>query len=912
MQKPLDVGLFLSRSTFVEISLGSERFGAKIPTKPTPAPALEVFRSRPGWFSILGASFFTDDKVFVFRAMSDAIENTPGSAPAADVHPLDALTGGAFSAETSGERAACLRTWLAANPSAEQLQEVLKELGGRDKGASRLLRERLDEMRRTQDQDLIADEWAASAQALLQAEKFSAEQAAAWQRDAAKAGAPLSREPLASLKLQLLERAKGIEDLQHKVQVQREVAVLLAQRIEVLSTKSWKDADAALDALQADVTQWRQQALALRGDAGWGGVHERFVGTLHSSEEQLLLVWQAFLDALAVTKLAAEDASAALPAVPVWADEIRIARGQPSELAAAPATPVKPDPAARQQAAQAALAPLLGALAAAAPEAKVTVIAQVRSTLKQHGRWVPAELAQQVHEQLLAAGDSLGWQPQQADTLRQQLIEQAVALAQGGQTGRKLQEALRQLRDQWRQIDQGAAPNHGLWKKFDEACTQVHQQVQQWLDKARAQSSENKASRQALIDEVKAWTQTQTATPDWKETARALRQFGQRWRDGGHIGEKLFAELQTAWKEAIHAAEAPLKAAQKESISRREALISEAKALQDTGAFAVDAIKSLQQQWQALAQGVPLERKLEQKLWDAFRAPLDAVFQRKSAERGRAPAQALSAVDRAVLDAAQAVQAANASGDAQQIRTALQALEAAKQAQQTQAESAVPTSAPAEGAEDAAPSAQPATQRPVVAVRGDDRPGAKKETVSPAARDPRGARERRPERGQQQRPERFERAERGPRLSDTAFRAQRDAVDAAQQTLRKLAAQAHGEAVTQLIQAWAQRDAQALPAAQELGKLPAAARNGWGQALSAVAQGDAADALLRLEVAADVPTPAEQHNQRRMLQLQLLTQRNAAMPKETWTQDVATVLASAHAEVAARRLQNALKALLRK
>lgn len=84
---------------------------------------------------------------------------------------------------------------------------------------------------------LIAGEWAASAQALLQALHFSAEQAALWQRDAAKAGAPLSREPLAGLKAQLLERAKGIEELQHKVQVQREAAALLAQRMEVLSTK---------------------------------------------------------------------------------------------------------------------------------------------------------------------------------------------------------------------------------------------------------------------------------------------------------------------------------------------------------------------------------------------------------------------------------------------------------------------------------------------------------------------------------------------------------------------------------------------------------------------------------------------------------------------------------------------------
>lgn len=842
--------------------------------------------------------------------MSDATELTPTSGNGADVHPLDSLTGGAFSAQTSGERAACLRAWLASDPSAEQLQEVMKELGNRDKGATRLLRERLDDMRRAQDQDLIVGEWAASAQALLQAPHFSAEQAALWQRDAAKAGAPLSREPLAGLKAQLLERAKGIEELQHKVQVQREVAVLLAQRIEVLSTKPWKDAEAALDGLQADVTQWRQQALSLRSDAGWGCVPERFTNTLETSEAQLLLVWQAFLDALAVTKLAAEDASAALPAVPVWADEIRVARGMPSELAA-PAAAAKPDPAAKQHAAQAALQPLLQSLADAAPQDKAAAIAQVRSALKQHGRWLDAAFAGQVHEQLLAAGDALGWQPQQADTLRQQLIEQAVALTQNPQGGRKLQDALRHLRDQWRQIDQGAAPNHGLWKKFDEACTQVHLQVQQWLGKVRAESTQHKAGRQALIDEVKAWAQTPVS--DWKEAARALRQFGQRWRDAGHVGEKAFAELQTAWKEAIHAAEAPLRAAQKESIAQREALISQVKALHDAPGLAVDAIKTLQQQWQALAQGVPLERKLEQKLWDAFRAPVDALFQRKSAERSRAPAQALSAHDRAVLDAAQALQAANASGDAQQIRAALTALEAARQQAPQVSQDQQPAQATPAAGQDAAPVATPAAsaERPVIAVRGDDRPGAKKEAAHhpQAGRDSRGGgKERRPD----QRPPRADRAERGPRLSDAAFRAQRDAVDAAQHALRKLAAQAHGEAVGQLLQAWAQRDAAALPSGQELGKLPAAARNSWSQALADAPKGDAAQTLLRLEVAADVPTPAEQHSQRRMLQLQLLTQRNAAMPQETWTQDVAAVLATAHGEATARRLQNVLKALLRK
>src|SRR6185369_17844168 len=108
-------------------------------------------------------------------------------------------------------------------------------------------------------QEAIAAEWAEKARGLLAQAKLNIADAMAWQRDAAKAGAPLSREPLASLKAQLADRIKGIEDLQHRVQVQREAAVLIAQRIEVLSTKSWKDAQLAVEALQADVPQWQAQ-----------------------------------------------------------------------------------------------------------------------------------------------------------------------------------------------------------------------------------------------------------------------------------------------------------------------------------------------------------------------------------------------------------------------------------------------------------------------------------------------------------------------------------------------------------------------------------------------------------------------------------------------------------------------------
>ncbi|MBN9341074.1 MAG: DUF349 domain-containing protein, partial [Comamonadaceae bacterium] len=539
--------------------------------------------------------------------MSDAPEVTPAPAKTPEPHPLDALTGGAFSAATSGERAARVRDWLATQPSPEQLQEVFKELSVRDKGAARAIRERIDEIKRAKGQEAIAAEWAEKAQALLAAPRLNIADALAWQRDAAKAGAPLSREPLSALKTQLAERVKVIEDLQHRVQVQREAAVLLAQRIEVLSTKPWTDAQAALELLRTDVDRWQEQAAELTGDASWASVEARFPPLLDASRTQLLVVWEAFQSALAQTAAAAQDANAPLPPVPVWADELRVARGLPTEAAAtaaaAEAKQAKPktDPAVVEKAEHAvreALAKLEKETAEGHGKASVGAAGALRAVLKTQGRHIGAALEQQVHQALVAAGELQGWQRWSADQVREDLVVKAEALLlrPEGQAlgGRKMQETLRQLREQWKQADQGGPANHALWRKFDEACNAAHKVVETWLDKIRAESAEHKAKRLALIEELKTWAQSQSeaASADWKALNRALHQFADRWRDGGHVGEKVFAELQPLWKQAFTQASAPLEAAQKESLVRRHAMIDEATALGAAPQLRIDAIKA--------------------------------------------------------------------------------------------------------------------------------------------------------------------------------------------------------------------------------------------------------------------------------------------------------------------------------
>jgi hypothetical protein len=935
---------------------------------------------------------------------------------------LDQSTGGAFTAATSGERSARLREWLATEPPFDLLAEVYREMSSRDKGASKLLKEKIDELKRMQGQDALASDWAQKAEQLLQAARLNIGDAMAWQRDAAKAGAPLSREPLASLKVRLAEVVKGVDDLQHQVMVQREAAVLLAQRIEVLSTKPMAEAQMALPGLNSDVDQWLAQAGQLSTNAIWPSVDTKYPAQLETASNQLQAVWQGFSAALTLAQQALTDAAAALPSVPVWADELRRLRGEvmtelllstpntgvlaqpaPSSPEAKPAKP-KMDAAQRQalrEQAGKAVAEVLEALEKQITESQGAALpegaAALRTVLKTHGKNLDTTLDERVHLALTAAGDAEGWLRWLADQVRQSLVNQAEGLLDAEKVptvgGRKMQDKLRQLRESWKQTDQGGLPNHALWKRFDAACNEAYKAVLAWLEQMKKESADHRAQRVALMDEVKAWTAANAESDDWRAQLRALHQFADRWRNAGHLSEKSFGEMQSQWKAIFKAAATPLEAAQRASVERRQAMINEAREVGAAPALRMDAVKALQQRWQLEAQAVPLDRKTEQKLWEVFRAPLDEAFQRKGTDRQTAAAP-LTARDRAVIDASIALDEANAGGDASKIRAAMAALDAAlrgqaqeAQAAQTTAPVAAPIAAPvdapvlaaeassentAEDSTDAAqavaaqapadsdgstgsaqteqsdaaatanvsveapaPVAPPKPVKAVVAVRGDDRPGQKK-TEAAGGRDGRDARrDGRPgdrgsrpggDRGGERGGDRFGdrgmrgapgdgrdfREDRGPRLGDAAFRAQREAMERAEMSLRKLAAQAHGETLTRLMSAWQDRQADALPSAQELGRaINTATRQAWAQAVSAEAKTPAATALLRLEMAADVPTPADKLSERRMLQLQLLTQRNQPGPSETWGQDVAQVLSGPHEEATARRLQNVLKNLLR-
>ena len=1089
---------------------------------------------------------------------------TAQSEHSADPTAIDRLTGGALTASTAQARIQLIKVWLESTPapSYEQLNDVFKLLSAKDKGAARPVREAMDEIKKAQSQEALTALWADKANELLSSNKLNIADAMAWQRDAAKEGAPISKEPLSSLRGALADRVKTIEDLQHRAQVQREAAVLLAQRIEVLSTKYWEEAQSLEGTLSSDVQRWSTEHSDLLSQKDWSSVDPKYTPALQTSAEHLKLVWEAFSAALKQAALSALDPTQALPAVPAWADQIKQKRadtGSADENAKPgqqpqPKKKVDIDPAVKAQAKQVmqdSMGVLEKELAQGHGKASAGAASNLRQALKEYGQIIDQRIERHAQSLLLAAGELEGWQRWRADQIRNELVAKAEGLlervkprveikgskpnqkktaqsknqsdsgepsksqapdaasqfsaageahiieaqiseathqdsqivspeskpvapdlpisgsaealvstvqqpevpnqtvetsdsvtAASGDTKnkpnpdfvptmgpRKLQETLRKLREDWKATDQGGMPNHALWKRFDNACNLAYPFVHEWLQQTRAQSQAHKAQRMELIAEVKAWAELHSKGPDWRVVQRQLHDFSERWRACGHVSEKVFAELQVLWKEAIHNAHLPIETLQNESIARRKALIAESKVLGAQATLKIEPIKALQQRWQDESHVVPIDRKLAQRLWDDFKKPLDEAFQRKSAERAQV-AQSMSAHDELVLNASKALEQAIKEADATKIKAAMQHLhevslhgESIVKAQPTpsitgavvsgsdtaltehtektpelsshsevtqpqglvveeaqadvggqgavtadgaspEAPSTTETSESSEGAEvneasviseaqvspassvasvTAVAPVAPKPPKAVVAVRGDDRPGANRSDArsvqdsrgrpgsGPGSsrggkdqRDSRGPRDSKPtgasrtgQFGQARdfkdsRDGRDSREPRGPRLGDAAFRAQRQALEAAEIAMRKLAAQAHGQTLTNLMSAWKDKNPELVPALKELGsRINANQRLSWTKAIQTGADKLNQEALLRLEMAANAPTPASDLQARRDLQLKLLTKRNDPSPAQTWAEDAAGVFAGPYDADVATRLQTVLKTMLK-
>ena len=222
---------------------------------------------------------------------------------------------------------------------------------------------------------------------------------------------------------------------------------------------------------------------------------------------------------------------------------------------------------------------------------------------------------------------------------RDELIEQIEKLPESGQHPDAISAALKEARNEWQRLEKlevlpgdrkrFAAPP-GQWRRFQNACKNAFESAKPYFEKRNEIQQETLEQLDRFIEQGMALAGEES--PDSKLLQQYMRSSRQAIRRMDDLPPKSRGRSAARLRELMDAISGRLDEVFEQIELTKRRLITEAKALahEKDHKTAIDKAKALQAQWQKAGSG---RRKLEQKLWEEFREPIDPLFEKLKGER---------------------------------------------------------------------------------------------------------------------------------------------------------------------------------------------------------------------------------------------------------------------------------------
>ena len=215
---------------------------------------------------------------------------------------------------------------------------------------------------------------------------------------------------------------------------------------------------------------------------------------------------------------------------------------------------------------------------------------------------------------------------------------------------------LQQTHSKWKRI--GPVPRENkdaLWERLKAATAKVHELRDQYNENLQEINASKIAAKKVVVEKIKALTaELPSKHSGWQKASKALEALRAEFKAIGFVKSE---ENDSVW-EAYKAAQRGFnqtkndfykeeKTRQRESLSKKKALVALAESLKDSDdiAGAAQQLKQAQADWKTSGY-VP--KKEGDKLWEAFRAACNHFFDRLKGER-----KAKTAQDNAVVESKQ-------------------------------------------------------------------------------------------------------------------------------------------------------------------------------------------------------------------------------------------------------------------
>ena len=242
------------------------------------------------------------------------------------------------------------------------------------------------------------------------------------------------------------------------------------------------------------------------------------------------------------------------------------------------------------------------------------------------------------------------WRQWSTDQAREQLIEDAKALQGESEINPEERAHLvRQLREGWKKLVELDSGNHKkLWTMFDEIVTGAYEPSRQHFKKEADGRSRNLLKRQSICEEMEALPTeySEQMNPDWKAIFAQSKRIHKAWAEAGGVDRKVWNQIRERFMEASKKLDQYLEPERQYNWQQREKLLEKAKCLltanegQAISEEHLEQAKALQKRWKVTVPSAPAQ---ERRLWNEFRASMDAIFAARSEQLQRQNSESQSA-----------------------------------------------------------------------------------------------------------------------------------------------------------------------------------------------------------------------------------------------------------------------------
>lgn len=203
---------------------------------------------------------------------------------------------------------------------------------------------------------------------------------------------------------------------------------------------------------------------------------------------------------------------------------------------------------------------------------------------------------------------------------------------------------IRDVRSTWQQLEEqevthGMRPlakDHSLVRQFNGVCGRAMGQARPFLDNRRKVQQERSELLKTLLDNTRKLLEQDDI--DARELIKHKRILGKSFRELPGLPPKKRKKTADAIRKLQDRISQRLTDRFADAEAAKRKLIRQAEQLQHLGdrQEAIEQAKQLQRQWKSAG---PTSRKVDQQLWEAFRAPLDPLFEDQQQQRAEQQAE---------------------------------------------------------------------------------------------------------------------------------------------------------------------------------------------------------------------------------------------------------------------------------